>query len=89
MTELKPCPFCGSIATSEVRVTQMGGDTDNVDFSVVCSLCGISKTMRLKIAKTCVFLDVEKAMTKAIEAWNKRTDSGVGELHEDIPESSL
>ena len=76
MTELKLCPFCGAIATSEVRVTQMGmgGDTDNVDFSIVCSSCGTYKTVRLKIAKTCVFLDVEKAMTDAIEAWNTRPE---------------
>ena len=74
MTELKPCPFCGAIATSEVRVAQMGGDTDNVDFSIVCSSCGTYKTVRLKIAKTCVFLTVEKAMIGAIEAWNSRAE---------------
>lgn len=75
MSELKPCPFCGAVATSEVRVTQMGGDTsDNVDFSVMCSSCGTYKTVRLKIGDTCVFLDVEKAMIGAIEAWNKRAD---------------
>ena len=82
MTELKRCPFCGEIPTSEVRVTQMGGDTDNVDFSIACSSCGISKTMRLRIAKTCVFLDVEKAMMRAIEAWNKRADPWRGKEDE-------
>ncbi len=72
MDKLKPCPFCGATATSEVRVTQMAGDTDNVDFSIVCSSCGTYKTVPLKIAKTCVFLDVEKAMMEAIKAWNSR-----------------
>ena len=75
-SNLKPCPFCGAIATSEVRITQMGGDTDNVDFSIVCSSCGTYKTVRLKIAKTCVFLDVERAMMGAIEAWNRRVNDG-------------
>lgn len=74
MSDLKPCPFCGAIATSEVRVTQMSGDTDKVDFSIVCSSCGTYKTVRLKIVNTCVFLDVEKAMIEAIEAWNKRAE---------------
>ena len=79
MTELKPCPFCGAVATSEVRVTQMGGDTDNIDFRIVCSSCGICKTIRLKIVNTCVFLDVEKAMIRAVEAWNERVDPWKGE----------
>ena len=75
MDELKLCPFCGGIATTEVRVTQMGGETDNVDFTVVCNECGTYKTSRLKIAKKAVFLDVDKAMARAIEAWNRRVDN--------------
>lgn len=74
MSELKQCPFCGSLPTTEVRVTQMGGNTDNVDFSVVCVNCGTFKTVRLKINKKAVFMDVEKAMSQAIEAWNKRAE---------------
>ena len=72
MSELKCCPFCGGLPTTEVRVTQMGSDTDNVDFSVICIDCGTFKTVRLKIAKKAVFMDVENAMSHAIEAWNKR-----------------
>ena len=34
MMKLKPCPFCGSAATSKVQVTQIGGNTDDVDFSI-------------------------------------------------------
>ena len=74
MSELKRCPFCGGLPRTEVIVTQMGGDTDNVDFSVVCVDCGISKTVRLKIAKKAVFMDVEKAMSQTIEVWNKRAE---------------
>ena len=71
-TELKRCPFCGGNSKTEVRVTQMGGNTDNVDFSVVCTECGIYKTVRLKIAKTCLFYDVDKAMEQVVKAWNER-----------------
>lgn len=74
MSELKRCPFCGELPTTEVRVTQMGGDTDNIDFSVVCVNCGTFKTVRLKIAKKAVFMDVEKAMSQTVETWNRRAE---------------
>ena len=74
MSELKRCPFCGGLPTTEVRVTQKGGNTDNVDFSVVCVDCGTFKTVRLKINKKALFMDVEIAMSQTIEAWNKRAE---------------
>ncbi len=74
MSDLKPCPFCGSSPRTEVRVTQMGGDTDNIDFSIVCEECGTSKTFRMKIVKKAYFLDVEKAMELAANAWNQRAE---------------
>lgn len=75
MNELKPCPFCGALPTTEVRVTQMGGTTDNVDFSICCTECDTHKTIRLKISKRVgCFADVEKAMQQAIEAWNRRVE---------------
>lgn len=74
MSELKRCPFCGLSPRTEVRVTQMGGDTDNIDFSIVCEECGTFKTIRLKIAKRACFLDVEISMEKAINAWNQRAE---------------
>lgn len=74
MTELKPCPFCGSLAVTEVRVTQMGGGTDIIDFSIVCSDCGTSKTVRLRVKGTCLFCDVNKAIHEVGEAWNKRAE---------------
>lgn len=72
MRELKPCPFCGNLPHTEVRVTQMGGDVDKVDFSVVCSSCGTGKIARLTIAKTAKFDEVVSTMNKAVEAWNRR-----------------
>lgn len=73
---LKICPFCGSIPTTEVRVTQMGGGEDHIDFSIVCEKCGISKTVRLIIKKTCPFFDVYNAMEQVTKAWNRRVDYG-------------
>ena len=76
MAELKPCPFCGSQATTEVQVTQMGGGTDQIDFGIVCPSCNIDRTCRLKINKKCTFKDVDEAMNLAIEAWNRRSENG-------------
>ena len=72
---LKICPFCGSFPTTEVRVTQMGGGEDHIDFTVKCLGCGTYKTARLKINKTCMFFDVRNAMSEALEAWNRRPNN--------------
>lgn len=72
MSELKPCPFCGDLPITKVRVTQMGGDTDIIDFSVACQSCGTDKTVRLRIFTTAKFDDVFRAISEATDAWNKR-----------------
>lgn len=74
MSELKRCPFCGGLPTTEVSVKRVRSDADYVDFSIMCADCGTDKTVRLTIKKTAVFMDVEKAMSQAIEAWNKRAE---------------
>lgn len=71
---LKICPFCGHLPTTKVKVTQMGGGEDHIDFSVVCEECGTDKTVRLKIKKSCVFMDVDNAMEQVTKAWNRRVD---------------
>ena len=70
--DLKRCPFCGEMPRTEVAVTQMGGGEDHIDFSIRCSDCGISKTVRLKIHKFVNFIDVDKAEEQVINAWNQR-----------------
>lgn len=72
MDELKSCPFCDYYPTTEIKVTKMGGDEDQIDFSIVCRECGVSKTVRLKLGKSAVFMDAEKAMGEVIKAWNTR-----------------
>ena len=70
--ELKPCPFCGEMPRTEMRVTKMGGGEDPVDFSVRCINCGTVKTVRLKIVAYAPFADVEKAQEQVIQEWNQR-----------------
>jgi len=72
MDELKRCPFCGELPRTEVRVTKMGGTEDQVDFSIHCINCGVSKTVRLKIVAYANFIDVDKALAEVIKAWNQR-----------------
>lgn len=74
--DLKRCPFCGETPKTYVRVTQMGGGEDHIDFGIKCPKCGTEKFARLKIygSCTCVFLDVERTMEKAITAWNMRAE---------------
>lgn len=73
MNDLKRCPFCGNLPETEVRVTQMGGGEDYIDFSIVCKKCGTYKTVRLKVCKTAYFMDVDKAMADVVKAWNTRS----------------
>ena len=73
MADLKRCPFCGELPTTEVLVTQKGGLDGIIFFSIVCGKCGISKGARLK---TGTFFEVEKAMEEAVKAWNTRWDNG-------------
>ena len=70
--ELKNCPFCGGEAVTVVRVTQMGGNSDYIDFSVVCVKCKTEKMSRLRIEGIAPFADVEKAMRRVTEMWNTR-----------------
>ena len=72
MAELKRCPFCDGNPKTEVKITRMASDGNALDFSVVCSECGVNKTVRLKFANTAYFLDVEKAMDEVVLAWNRR-----------------
>lgn len=76
MTDLKRCPFCGELPTTEVMILQKSSSVDDIIlFSVACEKCGTSKCVRLKIkAKAGTFFEVEKAMEEATKAWNTRWD---------------
>lgn len=79
MDELKRCPFCGEIPRTEMAVTQMGGPEDRVSFTIRCPSCGVYKTVILRINAYAHFLDVDKAESEVIIAWNKRVYTGVAE----------
>lgn len=73
--DLRRCPFCGELPTTEVMVTQKGSFDDIILFSVACGKCGTAKGVKLKIkAKAGTFFEVEKAMEEATKAWNTRWD---------------
>jgi sarcosine oxidase delta subunit len=72
---LERCPFCGEIPTTEVRVTGFGGDEAYIDFIIICPVCQTYKSCRLKLKNAGTFLDVEQAMSQAINAWNTRVES--------------
>lgn len=74
MTELKRCPFCGALPRTEMSVTKMGGTEDHVDFSICCTNCGVSKKVRLRIVAYANFVDVDKAMSEVVTAWNQRVE---------------
>lgn len=72
MPDLKNCPFCYGNPKTEVKIARMASDENALDFTIVCSKCGVHKTVRLKFANTADFLDVEKAMDEVFLAWNRR-----------------
>jgi len=76
MEELKPCPFCGHIPETKVEVTYYGGGESHIDFSIRCTECGTSKTIRLKERGDCRFFDVDRAESEAVAAWNRREEDG-------------
>ena len=79
MNELKRCPFCGVVPRTELRVTKMGGTEDHIEFAVHCVECGIQKTVTLRFTAYANFMDVEKAMTEVIKAWNQRKEENDGD----------
>ena len=76
MAELKRCPFCGELPTTNVSVVAMNLQTgDKIRFEVACKKCGTCKGVYLNIPNDCVgFMEVDKAMEEATKAWNTRWD---------------
>ena len=72
MRNLKPCPFCGNMPKAKVMVAGMGGDSDCIEFSIICEKCRISRTTCLYTKVADKFTDVEEAMELAREIWNQR-----------------
>ncbi len=64
MTELKPCPFCGSTNLGFVAESYMGFDT----IWIRCYGCG----QAVKVDSNDYAGISDKAEARAIEAWNRR-----------------
>ena len=72
--ELKPCPFCGGPAGTFVFVTTMSMERNAIQFTVKCKNCGVEKSRAVSFGKSCEFIDIERGVSKAIEAWNWRAE---------------
>ena len=68
--KLKPCPFCGGEAITDISVTR-GNIIDSIGFDVYCTSC--KARQHSGIAAGVSFESLESAMNKTIEAWNRRT----------------
>lgn len=64
----KPCPFCGGEAETNISILSC----TQIEFAVYCHSCGIRRCYNILNGNS--FDDAEKAMTKAIELWNRRTE---------------
>lgn len=70
MTELKPCPFCGDIPTTNVRYWKCGGDELLLNVTVK-SQCGVSRGISLQ-GNDVPFSEYEDAFATVIDMWNRR-----------------
>lgn len=72
--KLKNCPFCGREVTTKVSVIY-GTTTmaDRIRFAACCPACRIQQAIDIESPDT--FEEAEKAMQKAVEAWNRRTEN--------------
>ncbi len=75
MSDLKPCPFCGSIPNCGVKFYEGCGAEVRLAAVVECTGCGIRKCEIFKATDNITlipFWDYEKAFTKVIQDWNTR-----------------
>lgn len=72
---LKPCPFCGGAAKTEVSYIKCGGDELLMRATVFCTSCGCAKTVKFDGLNKTFEYYAEQADT-AMEMWNRRADNG-------------
>ena len=75
MSELKPCPFCGSMPKCGVEFYESCGEEVKLSAVVECTGCGIRKREIFKATDNVTFIpfwDYEKAFSKVIKEWNRR-----------------
>lgn len=81
MSELKPCPFCGSKAAIEqTGYGTTNNDSCNLSFLIKCRKCGAT------VPDSCGFISLNLSSDgelntwhddrkRAIEAWNRRAET--------------
>jgi len=68
--ELKPCPFCGRDAKTEITAMNQGIDTV-LNAVVYCPACGCAKSVKFT-NRLDSFEDFIKNLDAAVEMWNRR-----------------
>lgn len=73
--KLKPCPFCGGEAKTEVSYSQFDGAELLLRASVYCRVCGVGKTVKFD-AMYKPFENFAEQFNAVIDMWNRRADNG-------------
>lgn len=75
MTDLKLCPFCGSIPDCGVDFYESHGSEVKLAAVVQCTGCGIYKRVIFKATDPVThvpFYDFDNAFNEVINEWNRR-----------------
>ena len=75
MSELKSCPFCGSIPQCGVEYHSSCGTDVKLSAVIECTGCGIRKRVIFKATDYKLFVpfyDYDNAFAEVIKEWNKR-----------------
>ena len=84
MSELKPCPFCGSIPQCGVEFYESRGTEIKLAATVKCTGCGIRKTNIFKATENMSlvpFYDYDNAFEEVIKQWNMRAERRMDEVN--------
>ncbi len=73
--ELKPCPFCGGEAKTELDLYTMAENKLYLRATVFCGACGVGKTVKFN-ATLITFEKVLENLNAAVDMWNRRADDG-------------
>lgn len=71
MKELKPCPFCGGEAKTEVGYIKYGDDELLLIAAVYCGVCGVRKSVKFN-AELKPFEYFTENFNAAVDMWNRR-----------------